>query len=70
MDDFELDEGEWASVFYKADAVCGDLEGIFCQCDKPREDNDAPQRPIVYKFHLLEFQVPVPGKSHKYIGYD
>jgi len=59
-----LPEIEGAAVFGKTDAVCRHLKAIFKQGDAPREQDDADETQIL-SLTLLEFQVAVPGKSHK-----
>ena len=66
----ELHEGEVTAGDLRADAVCGNHKGVFEEGHSPREDNDAYQRPVLNKIHLLEFKVAVPGKGHEDIGAD
>ena len=66
----ELHEGEGTAGDLRADAVGGNHKGVFEEGHSPREDNDAYQRPVLNKIHLLEFKVAVPGKGHEDIGAD
>ena len=44
LNDFQLHEGERASVAGKADAVGRNLAGVFKKGDRPAENDDADQR--------------------------
>ena len=68
--DLELHEGERTAGDLGADAVGRYHKGIFEEGHAPREDNDAYQRPVLDKVHLLEFEIAVPGKRHKDVGAD
>ena len=70
LDDFELHQREGASVAGKADAVGRNLAGILKESDAPREKDDGKQGPMGGNLHLLQLQVPVPGKSHEDVGDD
>ena len=54
----------------KTDAVGGHLAGVFEEGDAPGEENDQIDRPMGGDFHLLKFQVAVPGKGHEDVGQD
>ena len=70
LDDHELDKIERATVLSVSYAVCGDGEAVFEEGDAPGKQDDADQRPARGDFHLLQFEVPVPGKGHENIGTD
>lgn len=70
LDDFQLDEGEGTAVALEAEAVAGDLQGVFEECHAPGDEDDAYQRPVVDEFHFLEFEVTVPGEGHEDVGAD
>ena len=67
---FELHQRKRASVTRKTYSVGRYLARIFGQRDAPRKDYNEPQRPRRNEFHLLQFQVAVPRKSHKDVRYD
>ena len=69
LNHFELHQGERASVPLKPYAVCGHLETVFEESYSPREENDENQRcGVGEETCLLEFEVTIPSKRHKYIG--
>jgi hypothetical protein len=57
LDGFQLRRIETVA----ADAVSRDLKAILKKSDAPAYQRDLPQR------HILIFQMPVPGKGHKYV---
>ena len=63
LDDFELGEGEGSAGGGVADAIGGDLEGVFGEGDEPGEEDGGEERPGVA---LAE--VVVPREGHADVG--
>ena len=70
LNDLELPEIKRAAVFRITDPVGGNLKTVFKQGDSPTKQNDSRQTPVAEPVHFFKFQMPVPGKSHKYIRED
>lgn len=68
--DFQLHQCEWTSVDLRADAVGGNHEAVFEECQSPRTKNDEDERPVGIDFQFREFEVSVPGKRHENVGTD
>ena len=68
LNDFQLHEGKGTAVLLKTDAVGGHLGAIFEESDAPGEKDDADEGPVGGHFHLLELEMPIPGKRHEHIG--
>lgn len=66
---FQLKQIERSAVFIKSYSICRYHAAIFEKSYSPRQKNHAYQRPVADYLRLLELQMAVPGKSHKYIGY-
>ena len=70
LENFELHEGERASVAHEAHSVGRHLEGVFGEGNSPREDDYEPQGLVGADARSLELEVPIPGESHENIGDD
>ena len=68
LDDFELHERERTSVDLCAYTVGGNHEAVLKKSQSPRAEDDEDKGPVGVDFQLGEFEVAVPGKSHKDIG--
>lgn len=68
LDYFELNQCERTAVFGIAHAVGRHHKAIFQQGDTPTGDYHAHDSGFLKKRQMLEFQVPVPGKSHEDVG--
>jgi hypothetical protein len=67
---FELHQREGSSVSFKSDSIGGHLETILEESNSPRkEDNKDEWRGVAEKTDILQFEVAIPGESHKHIGY-
>ena len=70
LDDFKLHQVERPAIALESDTVGRYGEAILEEGDAPGKQDDADQRPARGDFHLLQFEVPVPGKGHENIGTD
>ena len=70
LNDLELDEVERPAIVNNAKAVGRHLAHILKQGDAPRKKDDRYQGPILANARLLQLEMPVPGKGHKYVGAD
>lgn len=70
LDDLELHEGERTSVFFESDAVGRDLKQILEEGYSPAEEDDSDEWEGFEPAELFHFEVAVPGKCHKQVGYD
>ena len=67
LNHFQLHKVERTSIAGEPDPVGRDLSAIFKEGYGPREKDDPYQRPACGNLHFLKFQMPVPGKCHKYV---
>ena len=65
LDDLELHQVEGTAVALEADPVRRDREAVFEEGDAPGENDDQNQRPVRGDFHLLQFEMAIPGKRHE-----
>ena len=70
LNDFQLHQVERSAVTLEADAIGRHGEAVFKEGDAPRKQDDTNQRPRGRNLHFLQFEVPVPGKSHEDVGAD
>lgn len=70
LNDLELHEGKGPSVLVKANAVGRYLKAIFEEGDSPRKEDDPEEGPVGDDFHLLQFQMTVPGECHEDIRHN
>lgn len=68
LNDFELPKVKRTAIAGIADFIGGYLETIFKEGNAPADDNDEGKTDIAEPAHLLEFEMPVPCKSHENIG--
>lgn len=65
LNDFQLEERERSAVTDKADSVAWHLKTILEECQAPREEYYAYQRPTVGDVHFLKFQMTIPSEGHE-----
>jgi hypothetical protein len=59
LNGLQLGPGEGAGSY----PICWNLKAILEKCDQPTDKNYLPEG------YVFEFQMPVPGKGHKNVGY-
>ena len=65
LDDLQLHKVERAAVLVETDAVGRDQKAVFEESDAPGKEDDPDERPVAGDLQCIEFEVPVPGKSHQ-----
>ncbi len=70
LDNLQLHNVERTAVLIEPDPVGRHLGAIFEECQSPRKQNDEKYRPARGNLHFLQLEMPIPGESHKNIGYN
>ena len=71
LNDFQLDEVEWASIDGRSYAVGGNHKRILEQGNAPRHQDYQKQWPVFRRGdNLDQFQLSVPGEGHENVGND
>jgi hypothetical protein len=70
LDDLQLKKAERTSCAHMPDPVGRHLQTVLEKRNRPTQHNEKQQSPVLEKFVVLEPQMPIPGKGHKYIGAD
>ena len=70
LDNLKLHQRKRTAIAYEPDAIGRNLKWILRQRYHPREQNNGIERLVGDNFHLLQLQMPVPGKRHEDIGYN
>ena len=65
LDDFELHQVEGTAVPLEADPVGRHRETVLKKGNAPGKENDKDERPACRDFHLLQFEMAVPGERHE-----
>lgn len=68
LNDFELPNTKRSAVSFKSNFIGRNHRHIFKQRNHPAKKNDFQKAQICKPIVLLEFQVTVPSKRHKYVG--
>src|SRR5690554_6740629 len=68
LKDFEFDQREGSTVFFKADSIGRHLKEVFKEGDAPTDHHDTDQAQVFKPFQVFELQVTIPGKGHKGVG--
>lgn len=70
LDDLQLKQRERTSVTTKSVVIGRYHKAILHKSQAPRDEDDYVQRSVaVQNVHILQFQVPIPCKSHEDIGH-
>ena len=68
LDNLKLHEREGTAILLETDTVGRHLTGVLKERYRPGEEDDCIEWPMGGNLHLLQFQMPVPGKCHKDVG--
>ena len=65
---FELHQAKRTTIILKPDAVGWNLEQVLKEGKPPANEYNREEPQVLAPAHILEFEVAIPGNSHKGVG--
>ena len=68
LNHLQLQEIEWTSIALKPIFIRRNLKNILEHGNTPADQNNGNKSEAPAPFHILKFQMPIPGQGHENIG--